>query len=277
MWFSGSVVVLSVLASTVPGVLATNPLAVDVCANLNTELTVLHLNKAQSCGSINTCICLSSVATFVSTNIQARIASALVGTSKVISIVTDLINNCRDKHTCHYPDHAVPACTSKNPCFFTCKDGFIASPSGNNPTKCVCPYGQVECNGKCVKGPLCPSGHHKRDISYWGRESQCARGLTACGVLDRSARAWECVDTMNDLESCGGCTAPLLVGPTNALGFDCSALVGVADVSCISGGCIVHRCMPGFSVTDDRSSCIKAGDNHPQILAAQYGLEHVPM
>ncbi|TFY74463.1 hypothetical protein EWM64_g9548, partial [Hericium alpestre] len=97
--------------------------------------------------------------------------------------------------------------------------------------------------------------------------------------------AWECVDTISDLESCGGCTLPLT--PYTPLGTDCTAIPGVADVSCLSGSCIVHRCLPGYVCSADSSECVRqhvpfaasfvAKEWQSEDSAMKYGLEHVPL
>ena len=39
-------------------------------------------------------------------------------------------------------------------------------------------------------------------------------------------------------------------------GVDCTAIPGVADVSCMRGSCVVRRCTSGYAVTADRSQCV---------------------
>ena len=41
------------------------------------------------------------------------------------------------------------------------------------------------------------------------------------------------------------------------IGEDCSALPGVADVSCLGGECVVHRCLPGYVPVFGGTSCIR--------------------
>ena len=68
------------------------------------------------------------------------------------------------------------------------------------------------------------------------------------------------------------------------IGEDCSTLPGVADVSCLGGECLVHRCLPGFALSFDGTSCVRkhhisqyqhadSGD----VAASAFGLEHVPL
>ena len=76
----------------------------------------------------------------------------------------------------------------------------------------------------------------------------------------------------------GGCVVPLAYGSPH--GIDCTAIPGVADVSCGAGSCIVHRCLPGYTPSLDRSFCIRKSDLQfefgSEISAAAYALEHFP-
>ena len=80
----------------------------------------------------------------------------------------------------------------------------------------------------------------------------------------------------------GGCVLPLT--PYSPIGQDCTALPGVADVSCISGECVVRRCMSGYALSRDGSGCIppQAYISRPHvdedyIHAMRSGLEHRPL
>ena len=44
--------------------------------------------------------------------------------------------------------------------------------------------------------------------------------------------------------------------PYSPIGQDCSALPGVADVSCRSGECVIQRCMSGYALSRDGARCI---------------------
>ncbi|RDB21986.1 Protein priA [Hypsizygus marmoreus] len=200
----------------------------DVCSAVNGMLAVTNpWNPSTTIvmGSINACLCISTLPSFIATNSVAISASALVGKAEATSALTKMINTSTGHKTCHYPPHSVPACQPGNACGFTCKDG----------------------------------------------------GQTACGVISRNAKSWECIDTQNDLESCGGCIIPLHSQLSSPEGEDCTAIPGVSDVSCIRGGCVVHRCRPGYDINSTGSSCVYVEEKDPVILAAQYGLEHIPL
>lgn len=57
---------------------------------------------------------------------------------------------------------------------------------------------------------------------------------------------YECVDTLHDLESCGGCPG--------VDGIDCTTIAGATDVSCVLGKCKVHACDEGLTLT--RGVCV---------------------
>jgi len=92
-----------------------------------------------------------------------------------------------------------------HPYFFLCR--FSLSPV--HPI-CVCPKPYTVCNGRCGYYSGCPSsGYYKRAVTG-NKKLQCDRGMTACPIIGRE-NSWECVDTMNDLESCEYCQSLHLV------------------------------------------------------------------
>lgn len=74
-----------------------------------------------------------------------------------------------------------------------------------------------------------------------------------------------CVSWMTDDSMCvfivgGGCPIDLLSSESRAgLGVDCTTLPGVADVSCIAGGCAVHKCLKGYKVSRSGQHCEVVG------------------
>ena len=75
--------------------------------------------------------------------------------------------------------------------------------------------------------------------------------------------------------------------PLSPIGKDCSVLPGVADVSCLSGECVVGRCMPGHPLSRDGTHCISTQEHispphvavpdEEYIQAIRYELEHRPL
>jgi len=246
----------------------------DTCADVDAELKIADaLGIPIAVGLIDACICISALPSFIQTNVVAEAAVLLFGEAKAIAALTALIDGSPDSQQCTYPANSSPECLSGHPCFFTCQDGYTASPSGSSPTNCVCVSPKTVCNGQCGSFTSCASGNARRAVSDWARD--CQAGTTACPVPGRGRSAWECVNTMTDLESCGGCIYPSIYGPT---GVDCAAIEGVSDVACQHGRCVVHRCMPGYKVDTDGSLCVNQRNvDILDILAAEFGLEHTPL
>ncbi|KAN0135205.1 hypothetical protein V8E53_007096 [Lactarius tabidus] len=244
----------------------------DVCGSLNTELVVPDLlGILTAVGVIDVCLCQSALPLFLDTNVVGILGVTIAGDQVVTQILTEFIIEAAANENCNYPDHSSPACVDGNPCGFDCLDGYTPSPAAN-PTTCACATPNMVCNGHCVPAGSCPSSQATPQKRWIGSGSctEKGHGWAACGVFGEGARAWECVNTARDLESCGGCVLPLT--PFTPIGQDCTALPGVADVSCLSGGCVVHRCMSGYALSRDGTSCISI-----RAQTINYGLEHRPL
>ncbi|KAH8117236.1 hypothetical protein DFH11DRAFT_1816064 [Phellopilus nigrolimitatus] len=83
--------------------------------------------------------------------------------------------------------------------------------------------------------------------------SFCPTGLTTCPIKVNGAMVGdsECVDTLSELTSCGGCAS------LNK-GVDCQKISNATNSSCAGGVCVVAECAAGFKPSDDESSCIAA-------------------
>ncbi|GAA5993144.1 hypothetical protein JCM10908_001309 [Rhodotorula pacifica] len=73
-------------------------------------------------------------------------------------------------------------------------------------------------------------------------ESRCPSSYTACPL----SNGYECIDTSNDLEQCGGCSG---------YGTDCTALEGVYAVGCVRGRCEIWACEEGYKYEPRRREC----------------------
>ncbi|KZO94921.1 hypothetical protein CALVIDRAFT_556120 [Calocera viscosa TUFC12733] len=98
-------------------------------------------------------------------------------------------------------------------------------------------------------------------------DDRCPKAHTACGVSSPwTKQGWECIDTLRDLESCGGCVYPL---PGRvAGGVDCTDIDGVEDVSCMQGFCVVNSCREGYAVSADGQSCDAVSRKKPGLHQA---------
>ncbi|TDL24275.1 hypothetical protein BD410DRAFT_827271 [Rickenella mellea] len=128
-----------------------------------------------------------------------------------------------------------------------------------------CPRGTFETHGQCKHCPygltsspgstLCrPSPSHRAKKQ---RDLTCEKpGFQQCRVASGSS-AYECIDTQNTLDSCGGCVA---YGDESGVsgGRDCSAIEHANTVRCNKGSCVVESCSGDYKVSDDQGSCVPA-------------------
>eukprot|EP00914_Ancora_sagittata_P010696 GHVO01020792.1.p1 GENE.GHVO01020792.1~~GHVO01020792.1.p1 ORF type:complete len:195 (-),score=12.47 GHVO01020792.1:187-771(-) len=168
-----------------------------------------------------------------------------------------MIRKSSGSQACKFHQVAKPKCSKSNKCDFECEKGFSKITQSGNPT-CACPANKAICNdGTCQNS--CPSAvpGHKRDHLHWGKHKQqsCKPGWTACGISGGRKNDWECVNTHDDLESCGGCPFDTTSLTSDVIGVDCTTLPGVADVSCVSGICDVTKCMEGFEISRSGQHC----------------------
>ncbi|KAI0051706.1 hypothetical protein FA95DRAFT_1534038 [Auriscalpium vulgare] len=101
--------------------------------------------------------------------------------------------------------------------------------------------------------PSKPSGvHYKKRANTHRASNLCPRNLTACPISNANGLTadYECLDTKEELTSCGGCSSA-------GTGQDCTAIRGSWNVGCQAGTCAVFSCMSGFKLSLDRNSCIQ--------------------
>ncbi|WVF72438.1 hypothetical protein IAT40_007253 [Kwoniella sp. CBS 6097] len=84
----------------------------------------------------------------------------------------------------------------------------------------------------------------------------CPAGLTACKVDGADHLSFECIDTDEEIESCGGClhgsfNSRALTSPhADSRGTNCLTLPGVspAGVTCDHGQCKTYACEEGYKL-----------------------------
>ena len=121
-------------------------------------------------------------------------------------------------------------------------------PPSHPPPQCSSEWEWEPATWSCTKPPSHhKSPHHPKPSGYygdggyggWKRELHqsratklCPTGLSACPIPGASGLTgdFECLDTTNELESCGGCAS---LGQ----GQDCTAIKGSWNVGCEQGTC----------------------------------------
>ncbi|KAF9030086.1 hypothetical protein BDZ89DRAFT_1132563 [Hymenopellis radicata] len=248
-------------ATEIEGLVRRTKSTSDFCGCFSGAVSVRSKTNGNKvgCGTISTeiCICISQISDWLNVHDVGKTILQRGGITNAISCVTDLIGKGNSHKKCDFPKFSRSRCHKDNVCDYDC-DGELVRLGPRGSQYCGCPGNKNKCGDKCQRQP-CPSGlPQKRDLAYWGKKTQqtCRPGWTACGVFGGGPRDWECVDTRNDLESCGGCAMDLLNSANgHGLGVDCTTLPGVADVSCVAGGCAVHKCLPGYKISRSGQHC----------------------
>ncbi|KAI0345649.1 hypothetical protein BDW22DRAFT_1353201 [Trametopsis cervina] len=128
------------------------------------------------------------------------------------------------------------------------------SMSGNTcpPTGGTSPSGSPERRSNSNNRPKSPRPH------------RCQHGQKSCPIYGTAfgrgyLKAYNCLDTLNELESCGGCVSnDSPDGEVNKSGGrDCSAIPYVDSVRCEGGKCVIESCIFGHVVSPDSSRCIQ--------------------
>ncbi|KAH9950792.1 hypothetical protein B0H21DRAFT_460379 [Amylocystis lapponica] len=228
----------------------------DVCVGLDVDLTVNPAGIPVLAGHLDVCLCISLLPDFITTNAVAQAAVNLVDKVTVLTQLEALINSQSDKQQCTYPPHTTQICELSWPCGWQCTDGYEPyTPRGApHPTQCVCPAPKSECNGKCGSFPHgCGSATPRRKRSA----QTCAHAW--CPV---AGGGQECVDTVRDSESCGGCVSASSLSSLRLAsapkGVNCHAIPHVDDVLCQASACVVSTCKAGFVPTAGRDACVAA-------------------
>lgn len=130
------------------------------------------------------------------------------------------------------------------------------SNQGSGPNKLPDPT--LSCS--MVADNVCPNptgnGPVGTAISRKRRNIQCTKGFEACTRFSGEG-GFDCVDTNNDPESCGGCRT--LDGEGS--GTDCTAIKGVSVTRCVKRSCVIDSCRKGWVKSLDGTSCVSA--SHP--------------
>ncbi|GAA5935684.1 uncharacterized protein JCM15063_001772 [Sporobolomyces koalae] len=88
-----------------------------------------------------------------------------------------------------------------------------------------------------------PSGRARARRNLSNRSLCPTANEEACAVEG----GFQCIDTTSNLENCGGC---------GSLGTDCTALEGVASVSCEQSSCSIWACADGYTFDAESQACV---------------------
>jgi len=180
--------------------------------------------------------------------------------------------------TTHYWHSGQGCCVPRKPPIYDspppqCPNNWEWNPKTNQCKPCATPPSPP--SHQPSPKPGYPNRHkkqkHKRELG--SRFFRCPSGMEACPVQgltgNSSDKELQCVDTLTELESCGGCTS---LGN----GQDCTSIEGAWNVGCEQGTCrgmlllfyrfrgttdtllqtkLVDSCEGGYEVAPDGKSC----------------------
>ncbi|WWC63610.1 uncharacterized protein I303_106215 [Kwoniella dejecticola CBS 10117] len=143
---------------------------------------------------------------------------------------------------------------------------------------CTAGVGAKVTNGKCIEPTAKPKpGHYKRDLKTNGngtpiqltlkeeipygmeennKNQLCPYKFAACPIEGGSGSnlgsgpSYECINPLEDLQSCGGCASM-------GAGQDCSAIPGAKWMGCNTGKCQVYSCKKGWKLNGDGTACLR--------------------
>ncbi|BGO97110.1 Proteophosphoglycan 5 [Rhodotorula toruloides ATCC 204091] len=193
------------------------------------------------------------------------------GACVVYNFQTDPKNCGSFGNVCTFTNGAGTCSAGK--CLFTsCNTGYIL----NNGVCVLSGSQKARAKRSKVTKPktLCPVGEQACPIlgstSYNGAVKQhFASGEDVTGVLAGSG-GYECVDTKQALDSCGGCAS-------TGEGVDCTKIRGAAGVGCQEGRCVVFSCQPGFKPSLSGDQCVRTrshGANNSTLARRHLAARH---
>ncbi|BGP29676.1 hypothetical protein JCM10296v2_001415 [Rhodotorula toruloides] len=105
----------------------------------------------------------------------------------------------------------------------------------------LCPGSEIAC-------PILGSTTYSQAVAHHNGQNK----TDVTGIMAGSG-GYECVNTMEALDSCGGCAS-------TGEGQDCTKIRGAAGVGCESGHCVVFSCQSGWRPSLSGTKCVRAAD-----------------
>ncbi|SCZ98803.1 BZ3500_MvSof-1268-A1-R1_Chr3-1g05631 [Microbotryum saponariae] len=218
-----------------------------------------------NCGAIgNICSPLGSLPSICS-NSQCYASACLPGFELIAGVcykidTTSNVNNCGALGAVcsFYPVGASGVCTNSKCVITTCPANYSLSTSGVCVAAAVSQRPRVA-KRKVVKRTPCPKGETpcpiKASASF---ELAVTQHFTVphdeyTGIF-AGLGGYECLDTRESLESCGGCSS-------TDEGQDCTVIKGGLGVGCDNGSCVVFSCKEGWKSNARGTKCIRAKNN----------------
>ncbi|SCZ94043.1 BZ3500_MvSof-1268-A1-R1_Chr6-1g08383 [Microbotryum saponariae] len=228
-------------------------------------------NDVNNCGAIGT-VCLTQLvgsATVTCANSQCYASTCQSGFTKnagvctEIDLRTDMLNCGTMGHACSFtPSGALGSCVAGVCALTSCPTGYSmvsnacvlnasqrpnAKRSKIVKPKTLCPENETAC-------PIVGAISYASAVSQHFSDSA---NLFAGGVMSGNG-GYECLDTRQALDSCGGCAS-------TGEGQDCTKIRGAVGVGCDAGTCVVFSCQSGWKPNSTGSKCIRSHPVHRHV------------
>ncbi|WVW85015.1 hypothetical protein I302_107051 [Kwoniella bestiolae CBS 10118] len=214
------------------------------CSNAGPSVNSVQDGNGNSCSQISVDIVST---TFDSTTCYASsgfVATDFTGLSPVVGPKECL-------NTCAYDRIAVAQAVDRDQWYCGCASSVQSTP--------------VSCTAGSYRAFNHPAGaaasglarRRAREAAAWAKRvallNICPGGMTACLIPGLGKNdAWECIDTQNDLESCGGCLYGAYNNVTSTAGVSCAQTgVKLGAATCAAGKCLVSECKDGYTLVDN--------------------------
>ncbi|BGP46724.1 hypothetical protein JCM10450v2_002572 [Rhodotorula kratochvilovae] len=219
-------------------------------------------SDTSNCGSIgNKCAVAGASAQICSSGAcQATSCSSGLtltnGACKTVDFSAD-INNCGSLgNVCKFsPNGAAGTCSAGKCVITSCPTGYIVS----NGACVLSASGKARVKKSKITKPktLCPTGESACPIvgstSFEGAVKQLS--ATEFSGMMAGSGGYECIDTLQALDSCGGCAS-------TGEGQDCTKIRGAAGVGCSAGTCVVFSCQAGYKPSLSGDRCVRTRSSH---------------
>ncbi|SCV67899.1 BQ2448_5510 [Microbotryum intermedium] len=228
-------------------------------------------SDVNNCGAIGT-VCLTQLvgsATVTCANSQCFASTCQSGYTKTagvcmaIDLRSDPLNCGTMGHVCTFtPTGAMGSCVAgvctltscpagysmvSNACVLNASQRPNAKRSKMEKPKTLCPEHETAC-------PIVGATSYAMAVSqHFSSFADLATG----GIMSGNG-GYECLDTKQALDSCGGCAS-------TGEGQDCTKIRGAVGVGCDEGTCVVFSCQSGWKPNAAGSKCIRSQPVHRQV------------
>ncbi|KAH9821802.1 hypothetical protein DFH28DRAFT_532189 [Melampsora americana] len=222
---------------------------VEICLDLSLTVLGIHILDLKAVAGLAATISSRGISAQQLAIIQSSVLSQLQASARLASSAFACSSAC-DSSICQSSsfDKKKKVCTL-TPKQLTPTSGVLAHLIGNlalqgSGSSDYCSL----CPSKCEATPSARARRVKRSQVALGL---CPIGLSACPISPfSSSKGYECIDTQEEIESCGGCSS-------TGEGINCNTVPGVKFAGCAASQCLAFSCEEGYNLTSDQK-CVAA-------------------